>query len=46
MIRDDLIRSIYEDTYIATLITRVFQCLIAITARFKLELFSLSSLLY
>ena len=45
MIQDDLTRSIYEDTYVATFITRVFQCLIVITARFKLELFSLNTLL-
>ena len=46
MIQDELTRSIYEDTYITTLITQVFQCLITITAHFRLELFSLSSLLY
>jgi len=45
MIRGDLTRFIYEDTYTTTFITRVFQCLIVITARFKLELFSLSILL-
>jgi hypothetical protein len=45
MIQDELTRSIYEDTYITTFITQVFQCLITITAHFRLELFSLSTLL-
>ena len=44
MIRGDLTRSIYEDTYAATLTTRVFRCLIAIAARFGLELFGSSTL--
>jgi hypothetical protein len=39
VIRGDLTRSIYEDTYTATLASRVFQCLIAITAYFGLELY-------
>jgi hypothetical protein len=39
VIRGDLTRSIYEDTYAATLASRVFQCLIAIAAFFGLELY-------
>jgi hypothetical protein len=34
VIRRNLTHSIYEDTYAATLIARVFRCLIAIAARF------------
>jgi hypothetical protein len=44
MIRGDLTRSIYEDTYAATLIARIFRWLIAIAARFGLELFGSSTL--
>ena len=39
VIRGDLTRSIYKDTYTATLAIRVFQCLIAITAYFRIELY-------
>ena len=43
VIRGDLTRSIYEDTYAATLASRVFRCLIAISAFFGLELYQLDA---
>jgi hypothetical protein len=43
VIRGDLTRSIYEDTYAATLASRVFRCLIAIAAFFSLELYQLDA---
>ena len=39
VIRGDLTRFIYEDIYTATLISRVFRCLIAIIVFFNLELY-------
>jgi hypothetical protein len=43
VIRGDLTRSIYEDTYTATLTIRVFRCLIAIAAYFGIELYQLDA---
>jgi hypothetical protein len=43
VIRGDLTRSIYEDTYAATLAIRVFRCLIAIAAYFGMELYQLDA---
>jgi hypothetical protein len=39
MVRGDLTRSIYEDTYIATLAVCIFRALIVITAYFNLDLY-------
>ena len=41
IIRSDLTRFIYKDTYTTTLISRVFRCLIAIIVFFDLELYQL-----
>jgi hypothetical protein len=43
VIQGDLTRSIYEDTYAATLAIRVFRYLIAIAAYFGLELYQLNA---
>jgi hypothetical protein len=44
VIQGDLTRSIYKDTYAATLTSRVFRCLITITAFFGLELYQLDAI--
>jgi hypothetical protein len=39
VVRGNLTRFVYEDTYIATLVARIFRALIAITAYFNLDLY-------